>query len=157
MKETIKKEISENIDEAVGVDTEKSAVEKPYKFRALSSRDMFLMFKIISKIGINEFVACFGKEGVLNIIKTLTDEEKKNDTGEKIAFAAVALEFGNVILKNIEHCEHEIYKLLSQTSNLTVEEITAEGNAVLFFEMLIDFVKKDEFPDFIEVVSRLRK
>ena len=36
-------------------------VEKPYKFRTLSSTDMFLMFKILGKIGIKELKKCFLK------------------------------------------------------------------------------------------------
>ena len=139
---------------------EKSAIveaAKPYTFRALSSTDMFLMFNIISKIGINEFTACFGKEGVINTIKNFSADEKSGDAAAVVAATSVFLEIANVILGNIGRCEKEIYKLLSQTSNLTVEEISAPGNAVMFLEMVIDFVKKDEFPDFIKVVSKLFK
>ena len=45
--------------------------------------------------------------------------------------------------------------MLSQTSNLTDDEIKAPGTAAMFLEMVIDFIKKEEFRDFIKVVSRL--
>ena len=147
---------AEKIADAV-LKEENPTSEKPYKFRLLGAPDVFLMFKIIGKIGINEFTACFGKEGVVNVLKGLSEEEKADKTGEKIAAVAIALEAGHVILNNIGKCEKEVYALLAQTSNLSVEEITADGNAVMFVEMLIDFIQKDEFPNFISVASKLFK
>ena len=130
---------------------------KPYTFRRLSSTDVFLMFRIISKIGVNEFTTCFGKQSVINTIKSMTDEEKKSDDGAMIATVSVMLEAANVILGNIGKCEREIYQMLANTSNLTIEEITADGNGVLFLEMVVDFLKKEEFGDFFKVVSKLFK
>ena len=113
--------------------------------------------RIISKIGINEFTACFGKEGVLNAIRQMSADQKKSDAGAMIAYASIALEAANVVLGNIDKCRQDIYSMLERTSNMTIEEITAEGNAVLFLEMLVDFLKKEEFGDFIKVVSKLFK
>lgn len=131
--------------------------EKPYTFRMLSSGDVFLMFKIISKIGINEFMDCFDKDGVMSVIKNMTAEEKDSESGAMLAAASVLLEVANVVMGNMHKCEADIYQLLANTSNLTVKEITAEGNGVLFVEMVVDFIKKPEFPDFFTVVSRLFK
>ena len=158
-KETILNENELTKNEAVeAVETVPEPIEeKPYTFRKLSSDDVFLMFRIISKIGINEFTSCFGKEGVLNAIRQMSAKEKASDAGAMIAYTSVALEAANVILGNIEKCKQDIYSMLERTSNLTYEEITAEGNAVLFFEMVIDFLKKEEFGDFIKVVSKLFK
>jgi hypothetical protein len=131
--------------------------EKPYTFRKLGSEDLFLMFKIISAIGIDNFTKCLSSASVMEAVKNMSDKEKAEDSGAMLAFGAVALEVVNVILNNIGKCKNEIYQLLANTSNMTVEEISAEGNAVLFLEMVIDFCKKEEFPNFIQVVSRLFK
>ena len=159
MSETTKKTVENEEVAVAAVEPEivEAEPEKPYTFRKLSSPDIFLMTKIIGKIGINEFVDCFDKDGVLGFIKGLTTEEKESESGAMLAAASVILEIANVVFGNLHKCEKEIYQLLEQTSNLTVEEITAEGNGVMFFEMLIDFIKKDEFPDFIKVVSKLFK
>ena len=130
---------------------------KPYTFRKLGSEDLFLMFKIISAIGINNFTKCFESVSVLETIKNMSDEEKEEDSGAMLAFGAVALEVANIIFSNIGRCKNEIYQLLANTSNMSIEEITAEGNAVLFLEMVIGFCKKEEFPNFIKVVSKLFK
>ena len=146
--------------EAVQVESETVEVaEKPYTFRQLGAPDIFLMSKIISKIGINEFKACFEADGIKNLIQSETMEKNADgeDTNIISVGAGVFLEIANVILGNLPKCETEIYQMLSQTSNLTVKEITAPGNAAMFLEMVIDFIKKEEFKDFIKVVSRLFK
>lgn len=132
-------------------------IEKKYEFRQLGAKDMFLMFNIVSKIGINEFAAVFQTGGIVEVVKGMTEDEKTADSGAMAAVAAVAMDIAHIILKNIGKCEDDIYKLLAQTSNLTVKEITAEGNAVMFLEMVIDFCKKEEFPDFFKAVSKLFK
>lgn len=151
MSETIIQEIKAEDQE---VKTE-VVVEKPYKFRKLGSTDIFLMFTIISKIGINEFMACLEGDSLKHLVKALVSKENEENKDDIYIMGAVAgtLEIAKVIFANLHKCEKEIYKLLEQTSNLTIEEITAEGNAVMFLEMVMDFLKKEEFPGFIRVVS----
>jgi hypothetical protein len=127
---------------------------KPYVFRPLSAVDVFPMFKIIGAIGINEFTACFEKDGVKNLIASVNGESGENLPS--IIGISVVLEIANVIMGNIPRCENEIYQILSQTSNLSVAQIKKLDMAV-FFEMVIDFIKKEEFKDFIKVVSKLFK
>lgn len=145
------------MSEAIIETVQPEAAVKPYTFRQLGAPDIFLMSKIISKIGINEFKACFEADGIKNLIQNMTLDAKENDDNSNIISvgAGVFLEIANVILGNLPKCENEIYQILAQTSNLTIDEIKAPGNAVMFLEMVIDFIKKEEFRDFIKVVSRL--
>ena len=154
--------------EVVQTEAETVVAEKPYTFRLLGAPDIFLMAKIIKQIGIKEFKTCFESDGIKSLIQNMMMEqmEKKEEGAEEGAEedaniisvgVGVALEIADVILGNLPKCEHDIYQLLSQTSNLSVEEIKAPGNAVMFLEMVIDFIKKDEFRDFIKVVLKLFK
>ena len=151
---------------------EEAPIEKPYKFRLLGAPDIFLMAKIISKIGLKEFKACFEGEGIKGLIAQAfidkTAEQAEGENGEQAegenddfniisVGAGVTFEIVSVILGNLDKCEADIYQMLAQTSNLSVNEIKAPGNAAMFLEMVIDFVKKDEFKDFIKVVSKLFK
>lgn len=132
--------------------TETQETVKPYEFRKLSAVDFFPMSTIISKIGINQFTDSFGKDNIKALIANVS-----GDTGSApIVGYAVALEVANVVLSNIGKCEKDIYNLLSNTSNLSVKEVQALGFAE-FAEMIIDFVKKEEFADFFKVVSKLFK
>ena len=126
--------------------------ERPYTFRPLGATDMMPMFRIIGKIGIDEFSKCFNSDAVQTIVKNT----KGKDTA-KVADAAgiqVMLDVANIIIKHIPDCETEIFQLLASISNLSVDEIKAFG-FVTYTRMLIDFVKKEEFKDFIQVVSEL--
>ncbi len=144
---------------AEGMGTEKQegdiTMEKVYTFRTLNSTDTFLMFKILGKIGINEFTECFSKDTVKQMIANVTAGETDSKATAMVGFSVI-LEAANVIMTNLPKCETEIYQMLSQTSNLSVKEVK-ELDLVTFTGMVIDFIKKDEFKDFIKVVSRLFK
>lgn len=126
--------------------------EKAYTFRRLNSTDLFLMFKIIGKIGINEFTACFDGEAINRMLKMAKGKTDKETTS--IVGLSVILDIAGVICANLPKCEAEIYQMLSNTSDIPVEELK-EMDMVAFAEMVIDFVKKDEFKDFIKVASKL--
>ncbi len=130
--------------------------EKLYEFRRLTSVDVFPMFTIISKIGINEFTACFNNGSLQKMISaTKSDANAKKDVASLVGISVV-LEAVNVILGNLPKCEKEIYAMLAHTSNLDVDALKAMSIAD-FAEMVIDFVQKEEFADFIKVVSKLFK
>ena len=153
-------EVPEVVEELTEVVEE--VVEKPYTFRRFSSTDIFPMFRIIGKIGLKEFTAAIDKD-VLNelVTKFIQDnKEEKEDGNIEINFAdfaaggaSVILGIADVILSKLEYCEKDIYQLLSQTSNLSFDEVKALDGAV-FLEMIIDFIMKDDFKDFIKVVSK---
>lgn len=123
-----------------------------YTFRRLNSTDIFLMTKIIGKIGINEFTACLEKDTVKQMIDRLTGKESTGNAATMVGIS-VMLEIANVVIGNLSRCEGEIYQLLANVSGMTVKQVK-EMDAVTFFEMIVDFVTKDEFKDFIKVVSK---
>jgi hypothetical protein len=125
-----------------------------YTFRRLSAEDMFLMLTIIKKIGVKELKKCFDGDNIAELVGNF-----KNSGADEKAVAAIGisvlLEAVDIIIGNLPKCEKEIYQLLAQVSGLGEDDI--KKDMILFTEMVIDFVKKDEFPDFIKVVSRLFK
>ena len=123
---------------------------KPYTFRRLAATDVFLMSKIIGKIGVNEFAACFDRSDFMELVKK---SAKKGDTLTKVGLT-VALEIANVIFSHLPKCEDDIYQMLSNTTGMTVNEVKAL-DFIVFTEMVIDFIKKEEFRDFLKVVSKL--
>lgn len=141
------------------VEALESGERKPYEFRALSSTDIFLMVRILNKIGFKQLKGCLTGDNISGLIQAATSGEDSN--GQESALAAVgvgvALDVAGVILENLPKCEAEIYQLLSNVSGLKMETIMAPGNAVMFFEMVVDFLKKEEFRDFIKVASKLFK
>lgn len=134
--------------------------EKPYTFRPLQAEDTFLMCKIIKAIGIKEFKACFDEGGIQEMIAQLMGGEQEegeqhgSDAVIVKAGIAVFVDLADVIIGNLPKCENEIFQMLANTSNMTEKAIRKMGFAD-FFGMIIDFIKKEEFRDFIKVVSRL--
>lgn len=130
--------------------------EPVYIFRKLNSTDVFPMFKIMGKIGVNNFDTCFKKESIKRMVSDALNGNTVDSDDDSAHAAGISIMLGivNVIIGNIPKCEQEIYELLSNTSNLSVSQIK-ELDFAVFTEMVIDFVKKDEFKDFVKVVSKL--
>lgn len=141
-------------------ETEEITVEKPYKFRRLCAEDMFPMFTIINKIGIKEFKSVMGENGeFMKLVSSAIKKDAKNESTEKDIIESglsVAMDFVGIITGNLPKCENEIFKLLAQTSNLD-EKAIRKMDFASFVEMIVDFVKKEEFKDFIKAVSKLFK
>lgn len=141
--------------------------EKPYHFRNLGAEDIFLMVKIVNKIGYQRLKGCFSGKNIAGIIDSFTSENDDGKDGGKDGGKAEALlatvgvgvvmDVVGVLLENLPACENDIYHMLANTSNLDVDDIKAPGNGVMFFEMIVDFLKKEEFKDFIKVASKLFK
>lgn len=143
--------------QGVGTENQESDMTAPvWTFRRLNSTDVFLMCKIIGKIGINEFNECFSKDSVKGALASLTGEGGTEEGSAATVGFAFILEAANIIIGNLPKCEQEIYQMLSNTSNLTVKQVK-ELDFADFFEMVIDFIKKEEFQDFIQVASKLFK
>lgn len=131
--------------------TETPINEKPYEFRRLATEDIFPMLKLLNKIGLKDLK---DNESIKNIIVMFTSADKKVDPS-KLGIE-IFLEIACLITDNIPKCEAELYAILSKTSNLTVEDIKKQDMAVTF-EMILDFVRKEEFGDFFKVVLKLFK
>lgn len=127
--------------------------EKPYTFRQLTADDLFLMTSIISKIGLKKFADVFKNS---DIIDALNSDDKADNNKALVVGVSVALEIGEILLGNLDKCKDNIYNLLSAVSGMTVSEIRTLGFAT-FAEMIIDFVKKDEFMDFFKAAAKLFK
>ena len=130
--------------------------------RKVKSTDLFLMTTIISKLGINDFIKCINSDGVQGLINSITEktknnkkEENANDDTIKVGIG-VALEIANIILTNLYKCEKEVYQLFANLTDKAPEEIK-DLDIDVFLEMIITFVKKDEFKDFFKAASRFLK
>ncbi len=124
--------------------------EKKYELKPLQSKDVFPMFRIISKIGIKEFRDCFNSAEVKDAIA------KGNKADVNALGMNIMLDVASVVISHVGDAEQEIYAFLSGLSGMSKKEIEAL-DMVTFFEMIVDVFKKEEFKDFIGVVSKLFK
>lgn len=128
---------------------------KAYELRPLTADDMFPMFQIISKIGVREFKSCFESADVKAEIAAMASGKKDKADLTSVGMA-VAFDLVIVIVANLASCKNDIYLLLAQLSGMTTKDI-AGLPMVTFMEMIMDVIKKDEFKDFFQAVSKLFK
>lgn len=151
--------------------------EKPYIFRTLGAQDVFLMVRILNKIGFRQVKECLSADNIQALINAAVSGSDTQDAQQDAQDAAqetqdaqadqesvlasvgvgVAIDAFGLLLENLPKCEADIYQLLAQTSNLSVDTIKAPGNAVMFMEMIVDFLHKKEFGDFFKVAKKLLK
>ena len=125
-----------------------------YSLRKLTADDIFPMFNIISKIGIKEFKSCFEAPDVKDAISKIASGGEGSDLNS--VGLIVALDMANILMTNLPKAKDDIYQLLSQVSGMSKKEIAALPMAV-FMQMIIDLVRKEDFADFFQVVSKLFK
>lgn len=126
------------------------------EFKQLKSSDMFIMFKIINKIGLNEIKNQLEPKTIEKLVDSFKGKGKAKDKDSLMYSVglSVSIEMVNVIIGNLPKCEDDIYTLLSRVSGKSKKEIS-ELDMVTFTEYIVEFVKKDEFKDFTKVALKL--
>ncbi|MEE0517519.1 MAG: hypothetical protein UC708_06525 [Anaerovoracaceae bacterium] len=125
--------------------------ETTYELRKLEAKDIAPMASILSKVGIREVKNCFSPDDMKVIANSEGNMEAVGAVGVSVAF-----EIAGVILRNYERCQNDIFSFLSSLSGMDIKQIESLPLDT-FTEMVIDVVKKEEFKDFIKVVSKLFK
>ena len=126
---------------------------KPYTFRRLETKDIFPMFKLLNKIGIKEMKE---NESLKSVMFMFMGGTAKGKVDVNKLGIDIFLELACLITECIPKAENEFYLLLAQVSDRTAEEIQKQEPAVTF-EMIVDFIKKEEFGDFFKVALKLFK
>lgn len=120
---------------------------KKWEFRKLKATDITLVTNIISAIGIKS-------------IMTGIDISSMEDSNGNVDFMKIGTAIGSnligIIFDNYEKCENMLYKLLSDTSNLSYEEVK-DLDFDEYLEMLYDFIKKEEFMGFFKRALKSNK
>ena len=128
-------------------------VEKNYTLRELKADDIFLVVKIVNKIGFKEMKGCFNSPEVRTAISSAT-------SGKEVDMSAVGmtvmLEIAGLVLEHLPTCKEDIYALLATLSGKTKEEVANLSSGV-FTKMVMDVIRKDEFKDFFQDVFGFQK
>jgi len=115
---------------------------KEYTLRTLKASDVFVMTKIINKIGIKEFKECFNSPDVKDAI---TGAETKDVT---VVGMQVMLEIATLVVSHLPDCEMEIYQFLASLAG-EIRELPVNT----FIDMILEVFRKEEFTDFFQRVA----
>lgn len=133
-------------------ENEKNNQAKAFELRNLEADDMFPMFQIISKVGIKEFKQCFESDAVKEAVASVADG-KNSKTDVAAVGMMIGLDIAGILLANIGKAKEDIYCLLANLSGMTRDQI-AKLPMLTFTEMVIAVVKKEEFKDFFQAVTK---
>lgn len=126
-------------------------MENKFELRKIKGTDLGKVCKIVSKIGINKIADEFGKDKIKDIMANFSAEESNNDIAAAVGID-VALNCANIILANIENVIDDVLDYLSDLSGLDKDVIN--DDPAMMMDMIFEFVKKDEFNDFYQVVLK---
>lgn len=145
---------------------------KNYEFRTLNSKDLFLIIKLVKKIGLDNLSKVLDNEHIKDIVNQFINvevtesdntqndnaENKSNENDAKFLQIgmAIMLEVGQVIIERLDACENELYDLLEATSNIKKKELYTMDMDV-FIGMVIEFVQKEDFQRAFQKVVSLFK
>lgn len=121
---------------------------KQYEFRKLEPSDLFMVIRLVKKIGLDNLSKSFEGQKIASLLQ---DGNNETQVG-----MAVVFDIAQVVIDRIADCENEIYDLLEKTSNLTKKEIKSLDIDV-FIQMIIDFVQKEDFKKAFTTVMSLFK
>lgn len=128
--------------------------EKKYTLRDPNADDIFLMFRILSKVGIKNIKGCFESDEVRAAMRLATMDDADGELSN--IGIIVAIDVAGVIMEHLDGAKNDIYAFLSRLSGMKVDEI-AQMNPGDFAGMIIDTVKLEGFRDFFMRVTGLFK
>lgn len=130
---------------------------KAYILRNPKADDIFLMFRILTKVGVKNIKSCFESAEVKNAMKVLAVNSGKQSEAELSSVGMlVAVDVACVIMEHLDSAKDDIYAFLGRLSDMKANEIAAM-NAGDFAEMLVDVIKLEGFRDFFMRVITLFK
>ena len=142
--------------------------EKPYRLRKLSAKDISPMLKIIKKIDIKRLKNVFNELDLTGIVNAIEENQateensmleenqdsKENKTsmftkiGGALIFEAIPL-----LLDALDNCINDVNKLLANVANIELSELE-NLDLGIYFNLVYDFINKEEFAGFMKVVSK---
>ena len=161
-----------------GVLTEEIKEEsKRYTMRKLSSKDLSPMLKVLKKLNFKKLKDVFKDINLKAIIEATNNKNNSNndviadseeDSTENVQETSqkeinlveigkdVIFDMFPILLDSIDEAIPEINKLLAGVIEQDVE-IVENMDLGTYFNLLYDFIHKEEFMDFIKVASRFMK
>ena len=127
--------------------------KKNYTLRNPKAEDIFLMFRILSKIDVKNVKKCFQQQ---DLAVALQSANGNQEAAVSAIGMSVLLDIVGVILEHIDDAKKDIYAFLSTLSGLSFDEI-AQMEAGDFAELVISVVQLEGFRDFFRRVFALLK
>lgn len=127
--------------------------EKTYTLRALKADDLFMVLRIINKIGLSELKKCFDGETVRKAIAD-AGKEQESDLASAVGMQ-IMVDVAALVVERLPECRTELYQFLASLSGMKEKEI-ADLPMGTFAGIVMETIQKEEFADFFTQVFKLR-
>ena len=137
-----------------------------YNLRNPKATDLFIVTKMINKIGVKNIIKVVRDNDEVNELRAqLLEENKYTDENGSVAHKEFTKEQVNqmgelvvglvidLVLDRIELVQDDLFKFMSALSGLTVTEVADLGWSN-FYKMIVDILKLDGVTDFIQDVLK---
>lgn len=121
-------------------------IERPYKLRELKDKDLFLMLKILKKIGIKDFKNAF-------IQKQSDKQAIDGKNAVRNIGILTAFDMADMLLDNLGKVEEELYTLWSDISGIPADEMKEMEFGTLPL-MILDTFSNARNSSFFRVLSK---
>lgn len=116
-------------------------IERPYTLRRLKNSDLFLLIKMLKKIGIKDFKEAF--------IQVASGDKTIKEIGILTAF-----DIADILIGNLPKIEDDVYEMWSNLSGIPAVEIPNMEFGTLPL-MIMDTFKEERNTSFFKVLSKL--
>ena len=120
---------------------EEEIIERPYTLRRLKNSDLFLLIKMLKKIGIKDFKEAF--------IQVASGDKTIKEIGILTAF-----DIADILIGNLPKIEDDVYEMWSNLSGIPAVEIPNMEFGTLPL-MIMDTFKEERNTSFFKVLSKL--
>lgn len=128
------------------------------ELRNLQTTDIFLIVKILNKIGYEKIRKEINVDEIMSIrekISTTEDENKKTSIIAEYGVNVVMSVLG-ILLENLPLIENDLYNFVGSVAGVKAKDV-AKMDINKFVDLLIEIVNKEEFKDFFKRASKLIK
>ena len=109
------------------------------EFRGLTGKDFFKIISLLNKLDIKKLLT--------ELFNTDNQTQGVEESGQRILLSVL-----DALMENLPACEEEINALLADLVGLQVEEV-ANLPFSDYTQLIIDFVKHEDFKDFLKQIS----
>ena len=126
------------------------------ELRNLQATDIFLIVKILNKIGYEKIRKEINVDEIMSVREKLstTDDEKKKTSLIAEYGVNVVMSVLGILLENLPLIEQDLYNFVGSIAGIKAKDV-AKMDINKFVDLLIEIVNKEEFKDFFKRASKL--
>lgn len=126
------------------------------ELRNLQATDIFLIVKILNKIGYEKIRKEINVDEIMSVREKLstTDDEKKKTSLIAEYGVNVVMSVLGILLENLPLIEQDLYNFVGSVAGIKAKDV-AKMDINKFLDLLIEIVNKEEFKDFFKRASKL--